>query len=133
MTAVVHAVFIAGSLALAFLAQRGYNVAQLEQYLVAGRSLSGFLLFFLAVGEIYSIGTMIGFPEGIDAKGVSYGVWFLGYILLAYTVGYMVTPLIWRAGHRYGVLTLPDLFRRHFTSREKELVLVLSSIVFLIP
>ncbi|MCL6564465.1 MAG: sodium:solute symporter family protein [Firmicutes bacterium] len=133
MTAAVFALFIAGSLALAFLAQRGYNVAQLEQYLVAGRSFSGFLLFFLAVGEIYSIGTMIGFPGGIYAKGVSYGVWFLGYILLAYAVGYVVTPLIWRAGRRYGALTLPDLFRRHFSSRGLELVVVVSSIVFLIP
>jgi SSS family solute:Na+ symporter len=133
MTAAVFAFFIAGSLALAFLAQRGYNVIQLEQYLVAGRSFGGFLLFFLAVGEIYSIGTMIGFPGGIYAKGVSYGVWFLGYILLAYSVGYVLTPLIWRAGHRYGALTLPDLFRRHFNHRGLELVVVLSSIIFLIP
>ncbi len=53
---------------------------QIEEYLVAGRSFSGFLLFFLAVGEICSIGTMVGLPDGIYANGSSYGIWFLFFV-----------------------------------------------------
>ena len=40
---------------------------------------------------------MIGFPSGIYANGASYGIWFLGYILLAYSLGYFLAPLVWRA------------------------------------
>lgn len=90
-------------------------------------------MFFLAAGEIYSIGTMVGFPGGIYAKGPTYGVWFLGYILLAYPVGYFLGPKIWDAGKRYNAITLPDLFKGHFQNRFLELVVAVTAIVFLLP
>src|ERR671938_1899601 len=111
--AVVFGAIIIISLIVAFLASRGRDVLQIEEYLVGGRSFSGFLLFFLAVGEIYSIGTMVGLPGGIYAEGASYGIWFLGYILLAYPIGYFLAPLIWRAGKKYNAMTLSDLFGKH--------------------
>jgi solute:Na+ symporter, SSS family len=133
MTILVFAFIILLSLAVAVLSRFGHNVVDIEQYLVAGRSFGGILLFFLAVGEIYSIGTMIGFPGGIYAKGASYGIWFLGYILLAYPVGYFLAPLMWRAAKKYGAMTLPDLFGRHFSSRGLEALTAIAAIVFLIP
>ncbi|MDQ0191448.1 sodium:solute symporter family protein [Alicyclobacillus cycloheptanicus] len=133
MAAVVFGLIMLFSLVLAVLARRGHRVMNIDQYLVGGRSFSGFLLFFLAVGEIYSIGTMIGFPGGIYADGASYGIWFLGYILLAYPVGYFLAPLIWRAGHRYKANTVPDLFKGHYSHRGLELVVTISSIIFAIP
>ena len=60
---------------------------------------------------------MVGFPGGIYAKGPTYGVWFLGYILLAYPIGYFVGPKIWEAGKRHNAITLPDLFKGHYRSR----------------
>lgn len=102
-------------------------------YLVGGRSFGGIILFFLAVGEVYSIGTIIGFPGGIYANGVTYGLWFLGYILLAYPVGYFLSPLIWRAGKNYNAMTAPDLFKSHFSSRSLELIVAGTYLIFLIP
>src|ERR687884_1003422 len=133
MAAVVFGVIIALSLFVAFMASRGRDVLQIEEYLVGGRSFSGVLLFFLAVGEIYSIGTMVGLPGGIYAEGASYGIWFLGYILLAYPVGYFLAPLMWRAAKKYDAMTLPDLFGRHFSSRGLEALTAIAAIVFLIP
>lgn len=133
MTILVFAIIILLSLYFAFRSRRGHDVMKIDEYLVAGRSFSGFLLFFLAVGEIYSIGTMIGLPGGIYAKGVSYGYWFLGYILLAYPVGYFLAPLIWRAGKRYGAMTVPDIFKAHYSSRALELIITISALIFLIP
>ena len=101
--------------------------------MIASGQFGGLLLFFLAAGEIYSIGTMIGFPGGIYAKGPAYGVWFMGYVLLAYPVGYFLNPLIWRAGQAYGAVTLPDLFKGHFGSRALELTVTVTAIIFLIP
>ncbi len=132
MATVVFGAIIVFSLVLAFLATRGRDVLQIEEYLVAGRSFSGFLLFFLAVGEIYSIGTMVGLPGGIYANGASYGIWFLGYILLAYPVGYFLAPLVWRAGKRYGAMTFPDMLKGHYQSRLLEVVAALTFFAYLI-
>ena len=59
-----------------------------------------------------SITTVLGFPGGVYANGTGFITWFLGYILLAFVVGYFINPLIWRAGRIHGAITLPDLFRR---------------------
>lgn len=133
MASFVFLAIIVCSLIVAFAAMRGHDMHDLKEYLVASRQFGGFLLFFLGVGEIYSIGTMIGFPGGIYAKGPTYGIWFLGYILLAYPVGYFINPLIWRAGQLYNAMTLPDLFKGHFNSRALELTVTITAILFMVP
>ena len=133
MATTVFAAIIVASLALAFLAARGKDVLRIDEYLVAGRSFSAVLLFFLAVGEIYSIGTMVGLPGGIYAEGASYGVWFLGYILLAYPVGYFLAPLVWRAGKRYDAMTFPDMLKGHYGNRLLEVVAAVTFFAYLIP
>lgn len=105
----------------------------LNEFFVGGRSFVSLLFFFLAVGEIYSIGTLVGFPGGIYAGGATYAVWFMGYILLAYPIGYFVNPLIWRAGRLYQAETGPDLYERHFRSPGLGLVATISGLVFIIP
>lgn len=120
------------SVALAWMSRRG-QTQTLEDFLVAGRSLGTPLFYLLAVGEIYSIGTIIGFPGGIYAGGAVYAIWFLGYILLAYPVGYFINPLLWRAGKYYGAETGPDLFLQHFKSRGLMLIISIASLIFVIP
>lgn len=133
MAAIVFGSIILLSIGIALNSRGGRGKIGVEEYLVGGRSFSGILLFFLAVGEIYSIGTMIGFPGGIYAKGPGYGIWFLGYILLAYPIGYYMAPLMWRAGKRYGAMTLPDIFKGHYSHRGLELVVAISALLFMIP
>lgn len=133
MATFIFVALIAASLVLAFAAKRGHKVDDLREFFIASRQFGSFLLFFLAAGEIYSIGTMIGFPGGIYAKGPTYGIWFLGYILLAYPVGYFLNPWIWRAGQMYDAVTMPDLFRGHFGSRFLELTVTITAIIFLVP
>ncbi|MCF3946888.1 sodium:solute symporter family protein [Acidiphilium sp. AL] len=133
MATAVFGLLILFSLIVAFAAKRGHNVRDLHEYFIASRQFGSYLLFFLAAGEIYSIGTMIGFPGGIYANGPTYGIWFLGYILLAYPVGYFLNPWIWRAGQVYDAVTLPDLFKGHFNSRALELTVTITAIIFLIP
>ncbi len=133
MAIAILLVLLAGSLGLAMLSRRHHQTQNLEDFLVAGRSLRTPLFYLLAVGEIYSIGTIIGFPGGIYAGGAVYAVWFLGYILLAYPIGYFVNPLLWRAGKYYGAETGPDLFHRHFRSPGLMLVVAIASMIFVIP
>ncbi len=117
MTATATAIFlffILLSLALALLSKRGHGAQSVHDFFVASRQFGSYLVFFLTAGEIYSIGTMVGFPGAIYAKGPTYGVWFLGYILLAYPIGHFIGPKIWQIGKRYDAITLLDLFRRLF-------------------
>lgn len=121
------------SLALALLSKRGHINQRAEDFFVASGQFNTVLFFFLAVGETYSIATILGYPGGVYANGTGFVTWFLGYILLAFVVGYFLNPLIWRAGRVHGAVTMPDLFRRHFDSRALEVVVAATVLVFLIP
>lgn len=120
------------ALGAGILSRRGAR-KDIGDFLVGSRTFGPLLVFVLSVGEVYSIGTLIGFPGGIYAEGASYGVWFVGYILLAYPIGYWFAPYLWRAGKLYGAMTLPDAAGRHFRSRGLERVLAVTAVVFLIP
>ncbi|WP_028921800.1 sodium:solute symporter family protein [Pseudonocardia acaciae] len=134
MLILIVAVVMAASVLLALWAGRVTRGGGISEFLVGGRSFPAWLVYFLAVGEVYSIGTMIGFPAGIYAKGASYGIWFLGYILLAYSIGYFVAPLLWRAAKHYDAMTVPDVFTRHFGGgRALELITCVTLLIALVP
>jgi solute:Na+ symporter, SSS family len=133
---IVFAILIAASLVLALMAKKGHHSPNVRDFFIASRQFGGFLVFFLSVGEIYSIATMLGFSGIIYAKGV-YGIWYLGYFMLASSVAYFLNPLIWRAGKLYDAVTIADLFKGHFKNRTGvralELTVTISAITFLIP
>jgi SSS family solute:Na+ symporter len=133
MLSVIFFSVIGLSVLIALAARLGSKNMTISEFLVGGRSFPAWLLYFLAVGEIYSIGTMIGLPSGVYAHGARDAVWFLGYILLAYPLGYFGGPLIWRAGVRYNAMTIPDVFGSHFRSRTLEVVTAVALLVALVP
>ncbi|MYW93057.1 sodium:solute symporter family protein [Amycolatopsis rubida] len=133
MLILIVAVVMGLSILLALWAGRSARGGGISEFLVGGRSFPPWLLYFLAVGEVYSIGTMIGFPSGIYAHGASYGIWFLGYILLAYSLGYFLAPLVWRAARKHDAMTVPDVFGRHYGSRTLELITCVTMLIALVP
>ena len=124
---------IALSLVLATLSRRGHMAQKAADFFVASGQFNTVLFFFLAVGETYSIATILGYPGGIYAGGTGLATWFLGYILLAFVVGYFLNSLIWKAGRVYDAVTMPDLFARHFQSRALELTVTIAVLLFLVP
>ncbi|WP_158513539.1 sodium:solute symporter family protein [Kozakia baliensis] len=110
--------------------QRGGDA---RAFFTAGGQLNTVLYFVLAVGETYSIGTVLGFPGGVYAKGSTLALWFVGYILLAFPVGFVLYPRLWRAGRACGAMTLPDLFRACFGSILLERVFALLLMLCLLP
>jgi SSS family solute:Na+ symporter len=127
----VFAGLVALSLLVASASRRHAHQDAKDFFVASGQF--GLLFFFLAVGETYSIATILGFPGGVYAHGTGFVSWFIGYILLAFPVGYFLYPEIWRAGRRYSAVTLPDIFARHFNSRALEIVISSASVVFLLP
>lgn len=133
MTAAVFVLLIALAMAASLWGGRGGAHQKPEDFFVASGRFGSLLFFVLAVGETYSIATILGVPSGVYAHGTGFLAWFLGYILLAFPVGYFLYPAIWRAGRRHGAVTLPDLFGRHFRSRALERIVALNCIAFLLP
>lgn len=133
MAAFIFVSIIAFSLFLAIYVNRQAKKGDVADFLVGGRSFGVIILFFLAVGEIYSVATVIGLPGSIYAKGVNYGVWFMAFLLLIYPAGYFLAPRIWRAGKECNAMTAPDLFKSRFSSRALELTVAVSYLLFLIP
>jgi len=133
MAMAVCSFFVLLSLALAFLAKRGVVADNIHEILVGGRGFGGFLLFFITIGEIYGIGTLIGVPGAVYSKGSTYVVWFLGYILLAYPVGYIINPRIWRMGRASNAATIGDFFAWRFESKWLGFAIACISILVLLP
>ncbi|ALM81741.1 sodium:solute symporter [Bordetella sp. N] len=133
MSTTIFIGFLALSIVLSMLSRGGHGRQSAKDFFVGSQQFNAALVFFLSAGEIYSITTMAGLPGGIYAKGPLYGVWFLGYVLLAYPVGYFLAPRIWELGRRYDATTLPDLFRGYYGGRIVEKVVAATAILFLLP
>ncbi len=133
MALFVFIILIVLSIVLAVFSRRGLISNNLNDMLVASRSFGAILLFFVTVGEIYGIGTMIGLPGAAYSKGSSYLVWFLGYILLAYPVGYFVNPAVWRIGKISNSVTIGGFIGWRFESKGLGFLVAITSILFLLP
>jgi SSS family solute:Na+ symporter len=127
------AIVILLSLALALASKRGHAGQDARAFFVASGQLGGLLVFFLSVGETYSVASMLGFPGGVYAHGDGFSAWFFGYILMIAPVIFFLGPWISRAGKLYGCATISDFFARHFESRALELVVTAAAIIVLVP
>jgi SSS family solute:Na+ symporter len=133
MAAAVMVFVLALSLGLAVASRRGVVQNSMSDVLVASRSFGAILLFIVAVGETYSVGTMIGVPGAVYARGASYAVWFMGYMCLGFALGYFINPMIWRLGRLSQGVTIAETFRWRFNSRPLECLIAIMSIIFLMP
>lgn len=133
MTIAVFLLIIALSIGLALAARRGHLDPDARAFFTASGQFGSWLVFFLSVGETYSVATMLAFPGGIYAHGDAFGMWFFGYILMVAPVMFFLGPWIARAGRHYSAATIADFFGRHFESRALERVIALAAIVMLVP
>ncbi|MBP2638741.1 MAG: sodium:solute symporter [Firmicutes bacterium] len=133
MAMLVFVIIMLASLGLALLARRGAITNSMDDMMKASGSFGPFLLFFISVGEIYTVGTLLGAPGSIYSKGANYGVWFFGYILLAYVVGYFLNPAVWRMGQLAKAVTVADIIGWRFNSKTLQILVAVIGIVFYIP
>lgn len=134
MTLWVVMLGIALSLGLAFQSARGAERNDPRAFFAARGQFGAILFFLISVGETYSIGSLLGFPGGIAAThSVDVALWFVGYILLACPVGYVLYPRLWEAGQRAGAVTLADLLGRGLGSIMLERVTACMLVVLMVP
>lgn len=133
MALVVFSGILILSVIIALMAKKGAIGSSMDDVMTASGSFGAFLIFFISIGEIYSIGTMIGAPGAIYSSGASYGVWFITYILLAYTVGYFLNPAIWRMGQLAKAVSIGDVIGWRYNSKGMQVLVALVGIGFLTP
>ncbi len=133
MAFVIFCVILIASLVIAVLSKKGAVSSDMGDVMTAGGSFGAFLVFFISVGEIYSIGTMIGTPGSIYANGATYGLWFICYILLAYCVGYFMNPAIWKMGQLSGATSIGDVIGWRYNSKGLQIIVAIVAIIFLTP
>lgn len=133
MALFVFIAILVASLVIAILSKKGAIGSSMKDVMVASGGFGAFLIFFVSVGEIYSIGTMIGAPGSIYAKGATYGVWFICYILLAYVVGYFLNPAIWRMGQLAKAISIGDVIGWRYNSKGMQVLTAIVGIMFLTP
>lgn len=121
------------SVVIAILSKRGAIGSSMDDVMTASGSFGAFLIFFVSVGEIYSIGTMIGTPGAIFANGATYGSWFVCYILLAYVIGYFLNPCIWRMGQLAKAISIGDVIGWRYNSKGMQVLVAFVAIGFLTP
>lgn len=133
MALVVFSGILILSVVIALMAKKGAIGSSMDDVMTASGSFGAFLIFFISIGEIYSIGTMIGAPGAIFASGATYGIWFIGYILLAYTIGYFLNPAIWRMGQLAKAVSIGDAIGWRYNSKGMQVLVALVGIGFLTP
>jgi len=133
MALVVFSAILILSLVIAVMSKKGAIGSSMDDVMTASGSFGAFLIFFVSVGEIYSIGTMIGAPGAIFANGATYGTWFICYILLAYVIGYFLNPAIWRMGQLAKAVSIGDVIGWRYNSKGMQILVALVGIGFLTP
>lgn len=93
-------------------AARG-RAMNMQEWSVGGRRFGTWLFWFLLVGETFTTSALLGASQAVFSNGAP-GFFVLGTVVLATTVGYWVVPKIWRAGKRYGLVTMGDFFTSRF-------------------
>jgi len=133
MAIIVFAAILILSVVIAIMSKKGAIGSSMSDVMTASGSFGAFLIFFVSVGEIYSIGTMIGAPGSIYAAGATYGVWFICYILLSYVIGYFLNPAIWRIGQLSKAMSIGDVIGWRYNSKGMQVLVAIVAIGFLTP
>src|SRR5580700_5829771 len=125
----IVAIVILGTIVLALLAVRRVKMDP-QQYIVGGRSFGTIFLWVLLAGEIYTTFTFLGIA-GLSYSQGAPAFYVMAYGACAYTIGYFLTPAIWRVGKENNLLTGADFFELRFNSRA--LGVAVSQFVMIVP
>jgi SSS family solute:Na+ symporter len=94
---------------------RAADLAALDEWALGGRRLGTFLTWFLLGGDLYTAYTFIAVPALIFGAG-ALGLFALSYTIIAFPVGILLLPPLWRACKRAGHLTVADFVGERYTS-----------------
>ena len=111
--------------------RRQARAKTVAEWAVGGRKL-GFLIFwFLNAGEIYTTFAVLGISGYAWSFGAPAYLAFCS-VSLAATIGYWLTPKIWEAGRRGGLITQADFFASRYRAPWLGVIVGLAGIAALV-
>jgi SSS family solute:Na+ symporter len=131
LTPAVVVAFLAVTLFLGIRASSGRQ-RSVAEHVVAGRGLPLLLVFFIAVGEIYSSLSFLGQP----GWGYAYGVpilWATMNGTMVAMMSYWLGPLVWKVGKEKNYLTQAQFLGASYESPALRGVVAIVSLVALLP
>lgn len=126
------AIFILGIL-LVLISAYGYKLSSKSaaDYMMAGRSIGTFVLFFYVYFAISSTWTFYGFPGTVYNSGPGFLMFFafFPHVFLYIFLG----PRLWAAGKMYGLLSPVQFLGERYESKNLQIMLALCMFGFLFP
>jgi len=126
------AIFILG-ICLVLISAYGYKLSSKSavDYMMAGRSIGTFVLFFYVYFAISSTWTFYGFPGTMYNTGPGFHMFFI-FISFAFLYIFL-GPRLWAAGKMYGLLSPVQYLGERYESKSLQLLLGLCLFGFLFP
>ncbi len=130
----VFALIVVPVVGLGFRARRWRNadLRSLDEWALGGRRLGTFLTWFLLGGDLYTAYTFIAVPALIFGVG-ALGLFALSYTIIAFPVGFLLLPPLWRACKRAGHLTVADFVEERYASRFLPRAVALTGVMATVP
>uniref|UniRef100_UPI003B3B6501 sodium:solute symporter family transporter n=1 Tax=Sphingomonas sp. TaxID=28214 RepID=UPI003B3B6501 len=113
--AIALALLLATVAASALYGRRQARVKTVEEWAIGGRQLGLLIFWFVNAGEIYTTFAVLGISGFAWAYGAPAYLAFTS-VSLASAVAYWLTPRIWEAGRRHGLVTQADFFTRAYNA-----------------
>jgi SSS family solute:Na+ symporter len=108
------------------------NLAQLEEWGLAGRRFGTVVTWFLLGGDLYTAYTLVAVPALVYGAG-AIGFFAVPYTMLVYPFVFLVFPRLWSVSHRHGFITASDFVAARFGSPTLSVVVALTGIIATMP
>lgn len=111
---------------------RSGDLAQLNEWGLAGRRFGTFVTWFLLGGDLYTAYTFIAVPALVFGAGAM-GFFAVPYTIVVYPFVFLVMPRLWSVAKQHGYVTPADFVRGRYDSRGLALAVAITGIVATMP
>jgi SSS family solute:Na+ symporter len=125
--AIALALLLATVAASTLYGRRQARVKTVEEWAIGGRKLGLLIFWFVNAGEIYTTFAVLGISGFAWAYGAPAYLAFTS-VSLASVVAYWLTPRIWEAGRRHGLVTQADFFARSYDAEWLGIVVAIAGL-----
>ncbi len=103
----------------------------MDEWAIGGRRFGSWIFWFVNAGEIYTTFAVLGIAGYAWAFGAPAYIAFTS-VSLACALGYWLTPQIWEAGRRHGLVTQADFFAHRYGAKSLAVFVGLAGIAALV-
>ena len=111
---------------------RRSGVVDLNEWGLAGRRFGPVVTWFLIGGDLYTAYTVIAVPAAMFGTG-GVGFFAIPYCILAFPLGMLVLPPLWRICRSHDYVTLADYVRGRYQSRWLSIAVAVTGILATMP